>query len=195
MAGVTVGIDSIFYAIMTPGTDTFDTPAAYGEPKHYAGAIQLTTAPTTNSATLYADNKAVEVATAFGDIPVTLNMTDLPDAVAADLLGSEIDDNGVLVSSAADNAPFVAIGFRALKSNGAYRYVWLFKGKFQPDSTDLSTKTDTPTFQTPTLNATFIPRENDSQWRVRVDADNPGVPPTLITGWFDEVYDGTPIVP
>jgi len=195
MAGVTVGIESLYYAIMTPGTDTFDTPAAYGTPKHYAGTIQLTTAPTTNTATLYADNKAVEVATAFGDIPVTLNMTDLPDAVAADLLGSEIDENGVLVSAASDNAPFVAIGFRALKSNGAHRYVWLLKGKFQPDSTDLSTKTDTPTFQTPTLNATFIPRENDAQWRYRVDADKQGVPAEVIENWFDAVYDGTPIVP
>lgn len=182
---VTIGLDSIYYAILTKDEVT---GVEYETPKRYQGAIQLTSTPTTNTATLYADDQASEVATSMGDITVTLNMKDLPASVAADLLGSEIDENGVLLSSAQDNAPYVAIGFRSLKSDGTYRYVWLYKGKFQPEQTDIQTKGETPTFQTPTLNATFMPREYDKQWRARVDQGE-GVDQTVIDGWFTQVYE------
>lgn len=183
--GVTVGLDSIYYAICKK--DDIDG-VEYETPVRYAGAIQFTSAPTTNNANLYADNQLAEVATALGDIPVTLNMTDIPADIAAKLLGSQIDENGVLLSSASDNAPYVAVGFRALKSDGSYRYVWLYKGKFQPESTDIQTRGETPAFQTPTLNATFMPRKFDGQWRARLD-EGEGVDQAIIDGWFAQVYE------
>lgn len=44
------------------------------------------------------------------------------------LLGNAVDDNGVLVRTATDKPPYFAVGFKSEKSNGKYRFVWLYKG-------------------------------------------------------------------
>ena len=51
-----------------------------------------------------------------------MNIDDLGHANAALLLGAEVDENGVLISRGEDNPTYVAVGFRARKANGKYRY-------------------------------------------------------------------------
>lgn len=179
--GVTIGLDYFHYAIM-------NDDETYGTPKRIPGAIQATVTPTTNSTTLYADDKADEVATSLGDIAVVLGVKDIPTEDHAAMLGHTIDSNGVLVRSSGDTAPYVAIGYRRRKSNGKYRYVWLYKGKFQPEAQEAQTKPDTPAFQTPTINATFVPRDDNGDWQSVVDEDDTGVPGSVITNWFSNVY-------
>jgi phi13 family phage major tail protein len=186
--GIRIGMDKIHYAIMTDEEqETYDTP------KPILGAITGTVSPTTNTETLYADDQAWETASALGEIEVELNVADLPREVLADLLGATVDANGVLVQSKSDVAPYVAIGFRSQKSNGKYRYFWLYKGKFQPNEEEFQTKEDSPSFQTPTITGTFISRQTDGKWRARVDEDGVGVKPEVIQNWFSAVYDGTPV--
>jgi phi13 family phage major tail protein len=186
--GIRIGMDKIHYAIMTDEEqETYDTP------KPIPGAITGTVSPSTNTETLYADDQAWETASALGEIEVELNVADLPREVLADLLGATVDANGVLVQSKSDVAPYVAIGFRSQKSNGKYRYFWLYKGKFQPNEEEFQTKEDSPSFQTPTITGTFIARQTDGKWRARVDEDETGVKPEVIQNWFSAVYDGTPI--
>lgn len=184
--GVRVGLDSIYYAIMTDETDEI-----YDTPNRLAGAISATITPTTNSETLYADDQADEVANSLGDITVELNVKDLPPAILADLIGSKVDANGVLLENKNDYAPYIALGFRSRKSNGKFRYYWLYKGKFQPTEEEFQTKEDTPSFQTPTITGTFLPRAKDGQWRARVDSDDPMVPASVISNWFAAVYETT----
>lgn len=184
MAGVRIGMDNIYYAIMTDEeAETYDTP------KRIPGAITATVTPTTNSATLYADDQADEVANSLGDIEIEINPKDLTPEILADILGAAIDDNGALVQAATDNAPYVALGWRSRKSNGKYRYYWYYKGKFQPNEEEFQTKEDTPTFQTPTISGLFVPRRKDNCWKTSVDEDATGVPASVITGWFTEVYE------
>lgn len=184
--GVRVGMDKIHYAIMTDEeTETYSTP------KPLPGAITGTVSPTTNNATLYADDQAWETATALGDVGIEINVADLPQESLADLLGATIDENGVMVQTAQDVAPYVAIGWRSMKSNGKYRYFWYYKGRFQPNEESFQTKEDSPSFQTPSISATFIARQKDGKWRVRVDEDGNNVPEEVIKDWFTKVYDGT----
>jgi phi13 family phage major tail protein len=187
MSGIAIGLDMLYYAILKPNTDTVDTPADYETPIRVPGLIQATVTPTTNSTTLYADDQADEVATSLGDIALSIVTKNLPTSVLADWLGHQIDTKGALVRSKDDVAPYLAIGYRRRKSNGAFRYVWNFKGRFQPETQEANTKTDTPSFQTPTINATFIPRTYDGQWQYVVDSDDAGVDPTLIQNWFASV--------
>lgn len=188
--GITVGMDMIHYAKMTDeDQETYDTP------KPIPGARTGTISPTTNMETLYADDQAWETASALGDIGVELNVADLPQDVLADLLGATVDSNGVLVQSASDVAPYVALGFRSQKSNGKYRYYWFYKGKFQPNEESFQTKEDSPSFQTPTISGTFISRQTDKKWRARVDEDGESVSASVITDWFKNVYNGTPPTP
>lgn len=184
MAGVRIGMDMLYYAIMTD-----EETESYATPKRIPGAITGTVTPTTNSATLYADDKADEVANSLGDIEIEINPKDLPPDVLAEILGSKIDDNGALVQAATDNAPYVALGWRSRKSNGKYRYYWYYKGKFQPNEEEFQTKEDSPTFQTPTISGLFVPRNKDSSWKSSVDEDGADVPSSVITDWFTEVYE------
>lgn len=186
---VTVGLDMLYYAIMQEGTDTPDTPAAYDTPKRIPGAIQATLTPTTNSTTLYADDQADEVATSLGDIQLVLGVKDLPNEVLADLLGHKIDSKGGLVRSKDDKAPYVAIGYRRRKANGEFRYIWNYKGRFQPETQEAETRGETPTFQTPTINATFLPRTHDGRWQYTANSDDAGVDEEMIKDWFDAVVE------
>ncbi|MBO8164701.1 MAG: phage tail protein [Brevibacillus sp.] len=187
--GIRIGMDMIHYAIMTDEEqETYDTP------KPIPGAITGTVSPTTNMETLYADDQAWETDSVLGDISIELNVADLPDEVQKDILGAEVDANGVLVQKSSDVAPYVALGFRSRKSNGKYRYYWFYKGKFQPNEENFETKADSPNFQTPTITGTFIARKTDKKWRVRADEDSATIKPEVIENWFTAVYDGTPIV-
>ena len=183
MKNIPVGLDQLHYAIMDDeDLETYEAPVAI------PGTIMANIVPTTNSATLYADDKAWDVAMSLGDIALALNMADIPTADRAAWLGHTVDANGVLVRKDTDQAPYVAIGFRRKLSNGKYRYVWLLKGKFRAEEQNAATKTDTPTFQTPTINATFMPRDTDREWQSVVNEGDPSVEAGTLTSWFNAVY-------
>lgn len=186
---IPIGLDELHSAVMLDeDLETYDTP------EKVAGSIQINVTPTTNSATLYADDAAYETATSLGDISVSVNVADIPTAILAKWLGHEIDANGVMVRAASDQAPYVALGYRRKMANGKYRYCWLYKGKFRPEDQSAQTKADTPTFQTPTINATFLPRITDKQWQAVVNEGDEGVLEATLTGWFTEVYESVPDV-
>jgi phi13 family phage major tail protein len=182
--GARIGFDQLWYAIMTD-----ETNEVYGTPKRFPGAISAGVSPEVNSETLYADDQPDEVATALGNITIDLAVKDVPADIMQDLLGNTIDANGVLIENTNDQAPYVAVGWRSRKSNGQYRHFWYYKGRFQPSDEDYQTKEATPTFQTPSISATFVARTKDGQRRVRVDQDDAGVPASVITNWFTAVYE------
>ncbi len=115
-------------------------------------------------------------------------------AAAQDLTGAVADDNGVLVSVTERDGNLVAVGFRARKPDGKYRYFWLFKVKFGIPSTSLETKGDSITFQTPSIEGLVMRRNrldahDNHPWKVEVTEGAPGVQPAVIAGWFDAVYE------
>jgi phi13 family phage major tail protein len=182
MAGVQIGLKDLHYAKLTEDTSTtvtYDTPASI------AGAISAKVSPAVNTATLYADDGPDEVTSALGEITVELVAKDVPLSVQAVLLGHSIGTDKVMVKKADDVAPYVAIGFKSLKSNGKYRYVWLYKGKFQLQEQEYKTKEDTPEFQTPTLTGTFVKRIKDNRWQSIGDEDATGF--TQGAAWFSAV--------
>lgn len=188
MSKPTVGLKDLHFAKLT--SDEREG-VVYGEPKRVAKAISAGIAPTVNTATLNADDGPSETASSLGTIAVTLNTDALSKEVQAELLGHRVNDDGVLIRSSTDQAPYVALGFRSEMSNGKYKYVWLFKGKFTPHEQNYQTKQDTPAFQTPTINATFLRRTFDDQWQAEVDEGDEGVEASVIANWFEAVYSET----
>lgn len=192
MAGVPVGLRDLHYIAIKSDTDTgvvYDDSYTLGKPRKVEGIISAKISPTANTATLYADDGPDEVVTALGEITVEIATKDLPLNVQADLLGHTVTA-GVMARSADDVAPYVAIGFRSIKSNGKYRYTWLYKGKFKQIEQEYKTKEDTPAFQTPTIQGTFVKRAWDDAWQAVVDEDDldPTTPEVDLTKWFDSVY-------
>lgn len=181
--GVQVGLKDLHYAILTQDDAN---GVAYDTPVKIAGAINATISPTTNTETMYADDGPAEVATALGEISVELQVKDLPLDAQAALLGHTVS-NGMLVKKATDQAPYVAIGFKSIKSNGKYRFVWLYKGKFTTPEQEYQTKEDAPTFQTPTISGSFVKRDFDEAWQVVGDEDMVGF--TLASTWFNSVVN------
>lgn len=183
MPGVQVGLKNLHYALLTKDDETGVT---YGTPTKIAGAINAKISPKSNTETLYADDGPAETATALGEIEVEIEVSDLPLAVQAALFGHKLE-NGVLTKNASDTAPYVAIGFQSKKSNGKYRFVWLYKGKFELPEQEYQTAEDKPSFQTPKAKGTFIKRVFDNDYQVIGDEDETGF--TAGATWFDKVYE------
>ena len=93
-----------------------------------------------------------------------------------------------------DGGSPVAIGFRAKKANGNYRYFWLYRVKFGIPATNLATKGDGITFSTPTIEGTILRRNKldasgKHPWKAEVTEGDKDVTAATITGWYDEVYE------
>ncbi|MGI6428087.1 MAG: major tail protein [Natronincolaceae bacterium] len=187
----TIGLDRLYYAKITENENGEET---YGTPVPLAKAITAELSVELAEATLYADDGAAEIVKEFQSGTLSLGVDDIGVAAAEVLTGATIDDNKVLISASEDGGAPVAIGFRAKKANGKYRYFWLYRVKFGIPATNLQTKGDSITFSTPTIEGTVMRRNKpDGQgrhpWKAEVSEDDPGVSPETITGWYTEVYE------
>jgi phi13 family phage major tail protein len=195
----TIGLDSLYYAKITEDENGIET---YGTPKVLAKAMTAELSVELIEAILYADDGASEVVKEFKSGALTLGIDDIGSIVAQDLTGCKIDSNNVVVSRSEDGGSPVAIGFRAKKANGRYRYFWLYRVIFSVPATSLATKGDSITFSSPTIEGTVFRRnkldgENKHPWKAEVTEGDIGVAASIISGWFTSVYepDFTPVTP
>ena len=189
----TIGLDKLYYAKITEDESGEET---YGTPTSLAKAMTVDLSVELAEATLYADDGAAEVVKEFKSGTLTLGIDDIGVQAAQDLTGAKIDTNKVLISTSEDGGAPVAIGFRAKKANGKYRYFWLYKVKFGIPATNLTTKGESITFSTPTIEGTVMRRNKlDGQskhpWKAEVSEDATGVAASVISGWYSEVYEPT----
>lgn len=187
----TVGLDSLFYAKITEDTNGDET---YGTPKVLAKAMTAELSIELIEAILYANDSASEVIKEFGSGSLSLGIDDIGSSVAQDLTGCKIDSNNVVVSRSEDGGSPVAVGFRAKKSNGKYRYFWLYRVVFSVPSTSLATKGESITFSSPTIEGTVFRRnkvdgEQKHPWKAEVTEGDQGVAASTITNWFKSVYE------
>ena len=80
---------------------------------------------------MYADDTLSESVTEFASGTLKLGIKDLTPEVLAELLGQAVDKNSVVWAGKEDEPPYVAVGFRAKKTGGKYRYVWLLKANLK----------------------------------------------------------------
>lgn len=177
----TIGLRDVHYALLIEdpitGTPTYETPVKV------IGAITANINPNTSTATLFYDDGPGDTAATMGEITLELNLADIPLDVQAIWLGHEYV-GGILKRKGGDTPPWLAIGFRTLKSNGAYRYMWLNKGKFSIPEEDYATRGDSIEFATPTITGSFVKRDNDDEWQRTTDEDAPGFNPSYVSTWF-----------
>jgi phi13 family phage major tail protein len=187
----TIGLDKLYYAPITEDADGLET---YGEPSVLAKAISAELSVELNEAILYADDGAAEVVKEFKSGTLSLGIDDLGADAASALTGAVIDGNGVVIATSEDGGDPVAIGFRAKKSNGRYRYFWLYKVKFGIPATNLQTKGDSINFSTPTIEGTIMRRNREDlngrhPWKAEVTEGADGVDDSVISTWYDAVYE------
>lgn len=185
----TIGFDALYYSKITEDANGDET---YGEVKKLAKGISADLAIEPAEATLYADDAASEVVKRFRDGTLTLNVDDLSIEVLSDLTGSKVDDKGVLVSASEDMGSYVALGFRAAKASGAYRYFWFYKVRFGIPGVSLATTGESVTFNTPTLAGSILRRNKvatngEHPWKVEITSGVTGADAETIDAWFDAV--------
>ena len=187
----TIGLDRLYYAKITENDAGEET---YGTPSQLAKAISADLSVELAEATLYADDGASEIVKEFKSGTLSLGIDDIGAEIASALSGATIDSNGVVVSGSDDGGDPVAVAFRARKSNGKYRYYWLYRVKFGIPATNLQTKGDSISFQTPTIEGTIMRRNkvdfNDNHpWKAEVTEGAEGVDDSVISTWYDAVYE------
>lgn len=112
----------------------------YGTPVQLAKAISADLSVEPAEATLYADDAASEVVKEFKSGTLSLGIDDISAAAVHVLTGAVPDANNVLIAASEDGGTPVAIGFRAKKANGKYKYYWLYRVIFGIPATNLATK-------------------------------------------------------
>lgn len=187
----TIGLDKLYYAKITEDDNGNES---YAEPKPMAKAMTADLSVELAEATLYADDGAAEIVKEFKSGTLSLGIDELGAAVASDLTGAVIDANGVIISSTEDGGDPVAVGFRAKKANGKYKYYWLYRVKFGIPATNLATKGDSITFSTPTIEGTIMRRNKADTsgkhpWKAEVTEGDTSVKAETITNWYKTVYE------
>ena len=187
----TIGLDKLYYATIT---DDENGEEIYGTPTQLAKAISAELSVELAEATLYADDGAAEIVKEFKNGTISLGVHDIGSTTAAALTGVTVDKNNVVVSNSEDGGNPVAVGFRAKKSNGKYKYYWLYRVKFGIPATNLATKGDSITFSTPTIEGTVLRRNKPDTsgkhpWKAEVTEGDKDVPAAVISGWYTEVYE------
>ena len=194
-----IGCDNLVYAKMTT-EDTATTAPVYGEVVPAIGVMSLNINPNGSQETLFADDGPMDTASTLGKIEVEIQKNELTTQQKADLLGHSIDTNGALVYGDSDVPPYVAIGFRSLKSSGKYRYVWLYKGKFNEPEDNNETKGDSINFQADTISGQFarlnypytVGGKSTRPWKYELDADSANASEAVMKDWFKKpVMPGT----
>lgn len=189
----TIGLDKLYYAKITEdevGNETYEVP------KTLAKAVSAELSVELAEATLYADDSAAEIVKEFKSGTLTLGVDDVGIEIASDLTGAQIDRNNVLISAGQDAGSPVAIGFRAKKSNGKYKYYWLYRVKFGIPAASLATKGDSISFSTPSIEGTVLCRNKvdasgKHPWKAEVTEGDTGVTESVIDDWYKNVYEPT----
>ena len=187
----TIGLDKLYYAKITEdkdGNETYETPIPLAKAMTADLSVELA------EATLYADDGAAEIVKEFKSGTLSLGIDDLGASIASDLTGATIDSDGVIISTQEDGGAPVAVGFRAKKANGKYKYYWLYRVKFGIPATNLATKGDSITFSTPTIEGTILRRNkidgaNKHPWKAEATEGDAKVSADIIANWYKNVYE------
>lgn len=159
---MTIGLKDLVYATITEDEEGKPT---YSDPKKLAEAMKADLSVTTAEGTLYADDAVSESVKEFVKGALKLGVKDLEPEDVATLLGQEMDEDQVIYGGADDEPPYVAIGFRAKKTGGKYRYIWLYRVKFKIPNEAFQTKGEAIQFNTPEIEGEFFKRLHDGRWK------------------------------
>ncbi len=189
-----IGCDNLHYAIMT-AEDTATAPPTYAAVKPAPGLMHLNINPNSSLATAFFDDGPGDSAATIGNIDVEVEKNVLTAEMKEDWLGHTLDTKGGVVFAGDDSPPYIALGFRTLKSNGKYKYVWLYKGRFSDPEDNAETKADSITFQSDTITGQFVQMvyqttvggKKKRMWKYELDSDTPEADQATMDGWFTTV--------
>lgn len=186
----TVGLKNM---VLAPLTEDTEATLTYGPLQLVAGAIEASVTPeNADPEVQYADDVEFDVLYPDPELSFKTKMADIPLAIQEQIFGNTIDDNGVLIRKASDKPPYYAVGFMSEKSNGKFRYVWLYKVRAKPVTESYATKEGgTITRQTGEVEWVAIKRTHDGQYQAVADEGENGFTPAKGATFLQSVYEPT----
>lgn len=183
-------IDGLKDIVIAALTSDDENGAVYETPEKVEGAIDMSVTPSnTDPDVQYADDVEWDVVNPDPNTTVTLEWAQLPLSIREKLGGHKMDDNGVLVETAGDTPGYFAIGGKAARRDGGYRYFWLLKCRAKPIADTFHTKEgETVTRQTAKVEFTAIKRTYDNQWRHMADEEQNGFTTEKAKAFLSSVY-------
>ncbi|SDL20602.1 major tail protein [Natronincola ferrireducens] len=166
-----------------------DTPTgvSYSEVKKLSEAMQIQLTPTLATGTLYGDGVKQSVVTKLTGITAVIDATKIPIDAKAEICGHTYE-NGVLVESGKDVAPWIAIGYEVPQDvEGVSEYVWLLKGRAQPYASTVQQATDNINFSTDSVTVEFVPRDYDGEIKRLADSADDAFTAEMAAAWFGSV--------
>ena len=158
---VTFGLEKVHIAFLTD-----DTTPAWETPVAIPGAVRFTPEPQGEETTFYADNGPYFTYTSNNGYTAELEMANIPDDVLAEMLGWEIDANGMLVETT-DGMPkeFALLG-QILGDKKNRRFVY-YRCKASRPTREHNTRAESVEPATETLNIRILPIEINGKNVVR----------------------------
>lgn len=146
------------------------TTGEYSDGFRYSHAVSLSVTPNYAEASLYGDDMQVEYEKAFTSAAVSLGTTSTPIEAASVMFGHTVDaENKKVTYKATDEANYVGLGVIAPeKVDGENKYVALIilSAKFADSSESYSTKADSLTFNTPTIEGSATVANDSGEWKI-----------------------------
>lgn len=181
-----IGMRDLVYAKVVSDTAA---GTVYGEVKQLQGVQGLSFAPNSNQQQTYGDDGTFCIVSANGDADGEVEVNTIPPEMEVDWFGRTRDANGAVVMSSDDQTSDIALGFRARKSNGADKLVWLYK--VTPSSPEVAYKTkegSNVTIQTRKIKFKATQRASDKNMKIAIDSDETGLAASVVTNWTKAVY-------
>lgn len=181
--GVLIGVRNLHYALLK--TDDA-TGVTYDTPVSIPGVRTIDVKPSSGVDTLYGDDAPFDIASYLGDIEVTIDTAELSVEDMAALLGHTVS-KGIIDFKSTDEAPYVAVLFESVKSNGKKRFVKLLKGKFAEPEENYQTKDSSVHWNTAKITGHFVVRTYDSAWKRVADEDGKDFEAATADAWYETV--------
>jgi phi13 family phage major tail protein len=178
---VTFGLEKVHIAFLTDDTTpTWETPVAI------PGAVRFSPEPQGEESTFYADNGPYFTYTSNNGYTAELEMANIPDDILAEMLGWEIDANGMLVETT-DGMPkeFALLG-QILGDKKNRRFVY-YRCKASRPTAEHNTRGESVEPTTQTLNITILPIEINGKNVVRGVIELNDTNTTVYNNFFNSV--------
>lgn len=179
------GLCNVYYAKLIDD-NTYDTPISL------PGAISISLKKSGNDQPIYADNVLFYDLRSNNGYTGDLEMSVIPDSFKIDILGEEIDDNGVQSENTENQGSLFALLFEFSGDQLHKRHVFYRVHADRPDIASSTTNEKTKV-ESEKLSISCYASAGSGflKDRVKASVDNSTEHVAIYNAWFDKVYDGT----
>ena len=155
---VKYGLEQVHIAFVDDEAEGVD----WKEPEHIEGAVNFSASPEGDETEFYADNRLYYYDETNDGYTGDLELANIPDEIISEMLGNEIDDNGMVVETTEDTAKEFALMAEMKGDERDRRFVYYRCKAGRPDNEAATTEGSIDP-QTDSVPLTMMPIDTDEK--------------------------------